>query len=527
MPFKRPSERNLLNSSVPVCNPLMLKCGCIALLMLLAACGSSRKAVDAGIDTSRKNLPDYGYHQVKLLNQVDDGYRGIWYFIGHIGGEYAYKYAGGLGTYPANHYPFSVYVPKVHKTFFCYGGTSKDGKTLYHEVSYFDHRTGEVPRPTIVLDKGTGDAHDNPVIQVDAKGYLWLFSPTHGAGHTSFIHRSVRPYDIRHFENVYPTKVEDGKEVALNNFSYPQVYYTPQRGFIMLFTHYQEEPLRYGKRTCRVIASMTSKDGIHWSAWKDIANIEEGHYQTSGQWGKRIGTSFNYHPTRRTGAGLDYRTNLYYVYSDDNGKSWRTADGKIQQMPLRTIGNSALIHDYASEGLKVYINDLNFDKRGNPVILYETTKGWEPGPENGPRHWYTAHWTGSGWEILPFTTSDNNYDMGSLYIESDGQWKVIAPTDPGPQAYNTGGGMVLWTSADEGRHWTKALQMTQGCERNQTYPRRPVNADSGFYAFWADGNGRRPSVSHLYFCNKAGAVFELPYQMNQQEQKPESAFSSQ
>lgn len=499
---------------------LFLKSTCVVLLIFFAACGTSNKTTVAVIDTSRKDSPEYSYHQVKLMNQVDNGYRGIWYFIGHIGGEYQYKYAGGLGTYPANHYPFSVYVPKVQKTFFCYGGTSADGKTLYHEVSYFDHKTGEVPRPTIVLDKGTGDAHDNPVLQVDAAGYIWLFSPTHGSGHTSFIHRSAKPYDIREFVNVYPTKMENGKQVALNNFSYPQVYTTPEGGFIMLFTHYTAQALKYGKRTCRVIASMSSPDGIHWSEWKDIANISEGHYQTSGQQGDRIGTSFNYHPTQVKGAGLDYRTNLYFVYTDDNGKTWRTADGTQQQMPLTQIDNPALIHDYEAEGLKVYINDLNFDKKGHPVILYETTKGWEPGPQNGPRAWYTAHWTGSKWDILPFTTSDNNYDMGSLYIESGGTWRVIAPTDPGPQAYNTGGSMVMWTSTDEGHHWTKSLEMTPGCERNQSYPRRPVNANPEFYAFWADGNGREPSESHLYFSNKQGTVFALPYQMTGETAKP-------
>jgi hypothetical protein len=377
-----------------------------------------------------------------------------------------------------------------------------------------------------VLDKGTGDAHDNPVIQVDAKGYIWLFSPTHGPGHTSFIHRSDKPYDIRRFVNVYPTKRVGDSTVALNNFSYPQVYYRSGRGFTMLFTHYETQSLKYGKRTCRVIGFMTSPDGIHWSDWKDIANIEEGHYQSSSTWAghARIGTSFNYHPTREHGAGLDYRTNLYYLYTDDNGKTWRTADGKARDVPLRTIANPALVHDYASEGLKVYINDLNYDKQGHPVILYETTKGWEPGPQNGPRQWYTARWTGAAWEILPFTTSDNNYDMGSLYIQPDGSWEVIAPTDPGPQTYNTGGSIVLWRSSDQGHQWTKVRDMTPGCTRNQSYPRRPVDANPDFYAFWADGNGRKPSESHLYFSNKQGNVFELPYRMTTETAKPKEVF---
>ena len=47
-------------------------------------------------------------------------------------------------------------------------------------VGFFDHKTGMVSRPTLVLNKKTGDAHDNPVIQMDSQGYIWLFSTSPG-----------------------------------------------------------------------------------------------------------------------------------------------------------------------------------------------------------------------------------------------------------------------------------------------------------------------------------------------------------
>ena len=65
----------------------------------------------------------------------------------------------------------------------------------------------------------------------------------------------------------------------------------------------------------------------------------------------------------------------------------------------------------------------------------------------------------------PFTTSDNNYDHGSLYIEPDGTWRVIAPTEPGPQPYNPGGEMVMWTSRDRGQTWKKV---------EAAHPRQPA-----------------------------------------------------
>jgi hypothetical protein len=154
--------------------------------------------------------------------------------------------------------------------------------------------------------------------------------------------------------------------------------------------------------------------------------------------------------------------------------------------------------------------------------MFLTSKGYEPGPENGPRQWQTMRWTGQEWVRRPFTTSGNNYDHGSLYIEPDGTWRVIAPTETGPQAYNPGGEMVLWTSQDEGQSWQKIKQLTHDSPRNHTYARRPLNAHPDFYAFWADGNARQPSESFLYFTNQRGDhVWRLPGHMEGEFAKPE------
>ena len=89
-----------------------------------------------------------------------DGYRGIWYYNQESGDEYVYKYSGGLGTYCAKHIPFAVYSPEANRTFFVYGGTSEGRHNLLAMASYYDHATGEIPRPTLVCDKHTSDAHD-------------------------------------------------------------------------------------------------------------------------------------------------------------------------------------------------------------------------------------------------------------------------------------------------------------------------------------------------------------------------------
>ncbi|ERM80927.1 hypothetical protein P872_12085 [Rhodonellum psychrophilum GCM71 = DSM 17998] len=470
------------------------------------------------------SLPGLGWQQASAqgltLNQKDDGYRGIWYSNQPSNDEYVYKYSGGLGTYPANHYPFSIHVPSEQKTFFCYGGADKEGKTLLHMVSYFDHKTGMVPLPTIVLDKETNNAHDNPVMNIDDQGYIWIFSTAHGTNTPAYIHKSKRPYDIAEFEQVFASKLVKDQTVPMDNFSYLQTWFQPKNGFINLFTHYERKVIPgQPSKPRRTIGYMTSPDGEQYSEWKDLAAIQEGHYQTSGQIGEVLGTSFNFHPYKENENGLNYRTNLYYIQTKDFGKTWQNANAVDLTLPLTTVENPALIKDYQALGLNVYINDLTYDALGNPVILFVTSKGYEAGPEMGPREWHTARFTGKDWEILPITQSDNNYDMGSLYIDSKKEWIVIGPTKTGPQPFNTGGEMVLWKSSDQGKSW-KAKVLTDNSTYNHSYARRPVGVQEDFYAFWADGHGREPSVSRLYFSDKKGKVYQLPLSMDAEFAKP-------
>jgi hypothetical protein len=112
------------------------------------------------------------------------------------------------------------------------------------------------------------------------------------------------------------------------------------------------------------------------------------------------------------------------------------------------------------------------------------------------------------------TPPTHNYDMGSLYIEDDGVWRLIAPTEPGPQPHGTGGEIALWASHDQGKPGTRVRQLTTRSPRNHGYVRRPIHAHPDFYAFWADGNTDTMSESPLYFTNQTGTtVRRLPHTM--------------
>jgi len=451
------------------------------------------------------------------LNQKANGYRGIWYMNQPSGDEYAYKYSGGLGTYCAKHNPFAVYCEEVNRTFFCYGGTTwESNRQLLHMVSYFDHETGKVPRPTILLNKQTSDAHDNPVISVDDDGFIWIFSTSHGRERPSYIHRSKHPWRIDQFEQVPATGLIDGQQEPFDNFSYMQAWHVPSQGFLCFFT-------RYSDPAPRTIGYIKSEDGVTWSEWQRLAQIEQGNYQISSVGKNCAGSAFNYHPQKK---GLNYRTNLYYVESRDGGNTWQSAAGHSLELPLKDPNNAALVHDYEAEGLNVYLKDIQYDSENRPVILYLTSPGYEAGPQNDPRTWWLARWTGSEWNIHQVTTSDNNYDMGSLWQVAENDWRIIGPVETGPQPYNPGGEVAMWSSHDGGQQWHKLRKLTSGSRRNHTYVRRPVNAHPDFFALWADGHGRQPSESQLYFCNQEGAVFALPRNMQQDSITPQQGFGS-
>ena len=424
-----------------------------------------------------------------------DGYKGIWFTLGQFS-QYGDKYSGGLGTYTSSHVPIAIFDKKAGKTFFVYGGTTaKDEKHLLIMLSYYDHKKGVVPKPVIVYDKaGVNDPHDNASLSIDQRGYIWIFISGRNTSRPGIILKSKAPYDINDFE-----KIKEGE------MTYPQPWAIKDKGFFYLFTKYTNG---------RELYWSSSKDGIAWEPDQKLAGMG-GHYQVSNVWKGTVFTVFNYHP----GGSVDKRTNVYLMRTSDMGKTWTTVDGKILQIPLTDIHSNAIVKDYALEGKLVYLNDLNFDEEGNPVILAVVSKGFQPGPEGDPREWIIMNWKHGKWNFNKVCESTHNYDMGSLYI-TKGHWQIIGPTERGPQVHGTGGEMALWESK-EGVSWKKSAMLTSNSSRNHSYARRPVNAHPDFYSLWADGDADKLSESRLYFCNKKGdKVWVLPYEMKKDFEKP-------
>ena len=430
-----------------------------------------------------------------------DGYKGIWFNLGQES-PYGFKYSGGLGTYTVKHNPMGVYAPEVDRTYFVYGGTTgKDETHLLCMIGCYDHKTRKVQRPVCVFDKeGVSDPHDNPALQIDKDGYLWVFVSGRASGRLGHLYRSEEPYDIHRWRHIRSWIM-----------TYPQPLYSPEHGFLLNYTRYDGVRRLYWS---------TSPDGTVWSPYRGMADIrggsekQSGHYEVTGYdpAHDKLFVTFN----RHIGGNCDLRTNIYFLQSTDWGKTWTTADGTEVKVPVQDRDDISRILDAESQKKNIYIKDVNYDAEGNPVILYVSSGGAAPGPANDPRTWSVAWWNGRNWIFRDITTSHHNYDSGSIYVEGK-TWTVIGPTEDGPQFWGAGGEVALWRSTNQGRSWKKVADLTSESPYNMGYCRRPYRAAPGFWCWWADGNPDRQTKSTLYFCTKDGDVFVLPYEKMKHE----------
>ena len=423
-----------------------------------------------------------------------DGYKGIWYSSG-AKMDYGYKFSGGASTFGSRHRPIAIYSPEARKTFFVYGGTTNaDERHLLIMISYFDHKTRMVPRPVIVYDKmGVKEPYDNASLAIDDQGFLWVFISGYNRTRPGFIYKSTRPYSIDAFELV--------REIEMIS---PQPWRVNDKGFIMVYSK-----LSKGLD----IWCASGSDGKSWPVDNKLVSMG-GNLQISDIHEGIIVTVFNYFPR----GDIDGQTNLYCLQSDDMGETWKTINGKPVNIPLTDKNNEALIKNFEQDGKQVYLSDIDFDSDGNPVILAIISSSRVPGP--GSREWFVISRKDGDWNFKKVCESSHNFDRGSIHIEGS-EWKLIGPTEPGPQESGTGGEVALWVSRNAGTDWQKVTFVTKNSINNNSFVRHPVNAQKDFYALWTDGNADELSKSYLYFTNeKCDKVWMLPYDMKENISKP-------
>lgn len=429
-----------------------------------------------------------------------DGYAGQWYSPSR-GPTMRMGFGGGLAFFPMGSQPVAVYAPTADKTFFVYAGTPApgdqltDNQPLQVAISYYDHKTGTVPHPVVLLN-GSAGAYGCPALTIDATGRLYVFSAMLGTELPGQIVRSVRPYDISAWEKI--------GEMA---FRSPQAWFVPGQGFMLLHTRLvNEQP--------SVFFSI-SPDGLAWSKPVRLATFGVVDACVSGQFRNKVGVGLGSRPGGTPPTG---RSGLYYLETSDLGKTWQAYPRLTFALPLKTEDNGAKAYDYGSDW-SLFLRNLVFSPMGYPIILQVVRQSSTVEPVRQSRLWTVTRWVGRGWESAATLSSDSDFDGGDLAADRLALY-LAAATIPGPQPETAGGDMVRWKSLDQGRSWYPE-RLTHDSPVNQNWSRHPVNAVAAVDFLWADGNALKPSPSRIYFADRAGNTYVLPTLMKADTAKPE------
>ncbi|MBN2293628.1 MAG: BNR-4 repeat-containing protein, partial [Pirellulales bacterium] len=393
-------------------------------------------------------------------------------------------YSGPMATYCAWHRPMAVHAPGENKTFFVFGNSRNSPA-----ISFYDHAGKTFARPVVLGTNPNGDAHRNPTLLIDEKGYLYVFYGAHG--HPSHVVRSAAPYDISKWEKM--AEIEDRN-------TYPQPWQLKQGE---LFVSYRGNPQDWYYRK--------STDGaVSWQPpVKLIEHKGNSIYAVtvaeSGTYPRKIHIAWE-----RMGGGTpeEIRTkalwarryNVYYACSDNGGSTWRRSDGSKYQLPI-TETAAEKIHDSGERG--VWLKDIQLGPCGKPYMLFI-----DADVHTYESKWKVARSEENRWRISDVTTGDHMYDGGALLILGSDDIRVYAPTTA-VQDHEDGGEIEEWRSVDGGDSWTNSRHITSGSKLSHNHVKTVFNQRQGdFRMMWNYGDSVYPPSTkdvYLYYFGEAPA----------------------
>lgn len=435
------------------------------------------------------------------VNEKADGFRNVLTF--QMRPEELAKQARSAGKCP-----FAEYSAHANKTFFCFNALDETtGETLL-EIAAFDHAARQVSKPTILERLENNVSPAVSTLTIGQLGYIWIFSPA-PQGQTMRVYCSRRPYNTDAFDRISMAGHGGFPQTAANHYVGIQAFSLP-KGFVVLYYVRSD--------TQRTLCCLSSQDGHNWSAQEQpVAVITPDSCQTTAVWKSgnegKVGTVFICPGNNLSDTNSD---RIYYLETRNQGQTWLDVLGNDVSIPLKSVDSQGFV----GAGT-VKILDLAFQSDGKPVILY-VKKQTVPQPEGSASSnppflysWKIAIWNGVSWTMNSITQSDSLQEFGSLYIDSDGVWRMIGGDGISESGDVVGGLINLWTSSDCGVTWKRCKRLSTRTGVNSYTTRKPVNAEDDFYALWTDSQDVPQKSSNLYMSNSSGEVFQLPRRMDE------------
>jgi len=332
------------------------------------------------------------------------------------------------------------------------------------EIRYYDHSTKklsavyEVDDLTTIDPTQAIDNHNAPSLFVDSSGYISVFYFMHDYD-AAYKKRSTNPEDISSW---------DARQTIRSLVTFPN-YPKPRllaNGTLFIF-------YRVGTWDNSTERYKTSDDyGVTWGGETTLIDFgaDVGIYAFIAVYGNEIHVAW----TKNPAAG---HRNVYYMYSDDGGSSWKKRDGTAITLPC-SEAEADLVFDSGTD--ECYVWDIIVDGDGEPYIAF----AYREDP-NHELHW-AKHSAGS-WYHYKVCDSAQLYDATHFY--SGGI--VIDPSDPYTvyvSKKETNLEIQKWKSADGGETWSKDADITSDSSKDNFRLQVVENYVSGMVLVWVYGD---------------------------------------
>jgi len=341
-----------------------------------------------------------------------------------------------------------------------YSGTYNRTYFVYYtarkkvQIRYYDHDADVISSPTTIHTHTEAyDLHDAPSILVLSSGKILVFYGHHSSA--LYVKKSTNAEDISSWGS------------AITVESSASTYRQPiqlSNGDIWVF-YRRDVSGTHGTWCYRV----STTDGDSWGSINTLVDFGDG-YRIYGHV-VRGGTSIHVAWWRRDNSNYE---NAYYIYSPDNGSTWKTRGGTTRTPPIDAT-EADLVYDTPGGG-QTLVYDIKLDGSNNPYIAIIDDLG--NNPADGRFAFYDSGWeTHFVCDIEMVVPTDKV--VGGMTIDEDDVYTVYASV---PDAGI--GEIQKWTSGDDGDTWAYSSSITDNSKYDQWYPQTVKDGTSSFKLLW-------------------------------------------
>jgi hypothetical protein len=312
-------------------------------------------------------------------------------------------------------------------------------------VASVDRRTGH--RRVHVVGHLYGDDHGAPALVVEPDKRITVFYAAHN-GSRMYTRTTDQPEDVTSWGPEQTIPPGQGGQFG---YTYPNpVMLSREHDRLWLFWRGGDWEPTFATRTL----------GGEWSSAHELITAPGArpYMKVATDRKSRIGFAFT------DGHPRDVLTSIYYMAYRHGGLY--TAGGRRIGAPGGSSirpSPATVVYDAHNTHVPSWVDDVAFDRRGHPVITFETY----PSRAQHHRYWY-ARWTGQRWALHQLVDGGPTISPGTLELEYSGGI-VLDHREPGTVYLSRKIGPVWqierWVTRDGGVHW-QHVQITSGSTSN-------------------------------------------------------------